>query len=62
LKDFDVGEGILSVLFGGFFILIALTIILGLAGLERTVIFRVWIALAVVWAPYLFVRFGRNSN
>jgi hypothetical protein len=57
-----MGEGILSVLFGGVLILIALQIILGFAGLNQHDSYRAWVALSVVWAPWLFIRFGRKSD
>lgn len=57
-----MGEGILTVVIGGFFVLILLAVVLGLAGFVRHDTFRVWLALAVVWVPALFIYGARNSN
>ncbi len=62
MKGHDLGEGCLSVVFGGFLLFIALAVILGIAGFERHEIYRVWLALAIVWVPWLFVQGARRSD
>lgn len=62
MPKFDYGEGALSVVVGGFAVLVLLAIVLGLAGLDRHETFRVWAALSVIWAPALFLWFGSRAS
>ena len=62
MRKADAGEGCLSILFGGFFILIFLAIALGLLGFDRNEIAKIWAGLGILWVPALFVFGARNSN